>query len=365
MTKYHLLFIVFYLVLASGPYTIACTSFCLQDESTLLCAKNLDWPVGDGFIFVNGRGVAKQTPPLESGETIKWVSRYASITFNQFGRGFPLGGMNEAGLVVEELSYSPSRYPEPDDRSAIPEMQWIQYQLDNCSTVQQVIDSDSFLRPIRLIAHLHYIVADLSGAVAVIEFLDGRMVTYPVDQSVPVLSNNSYDNSIRYLQRHLGFGGDRVVSSGPESQERFVRAATLLKQKESMNNRENINYAFDILENVSQNDTQWSIVYDLHHQNIYFKCGHSDNRATINLTDLVENDDASLFLPIESCNGEVNTLFESCNSVANQTLVKRVFEKLIELEEMEDQTGQSILSLLLSYQEERNPQSTLNDQPSE
>lgn len=29
-----------------------------------------------------------------------WTSRYASVTFNQWGREFPMDGMNEAGLVV-------------------------------------------------------------------------------------------------------------------------------------------------------------------------------------------------------------------------------------------------------------------------
>jgi choloylglycine hydrolase len=33
------------------------------------------------------------------GKTISWISKYGSITFNQYGREFPTGGMNEKGLV--------------------------------------------------------------------------------------------------------------------------------------------------------------------------------------------------------------------------------------------------------------------------
>jgi penicillin V acylase-like amidase (Ntn superfamily) len=46
----------------------------------------------------------------ESPNPAKWVSRYGSVTFNQYGCENPTGGMNEAGLVVEQMWLDESAY---------------------------------------------------------------------------------------------------------------------------------------------------------------------------------------------------------------------------------------------------------------
>ena len=82
----------------------------------------------------------------QDGETISWVSKYGSITFNQYGKEFPTGGMNEKGLVVELMWLDETRYPEPDQRGVLNVLQWIQYQLDNSQTIDEVIASDKKIR---------------------------------------------------------------------------------------------------------------------------------------------------------------------------------------------------------------------------
>jgi hypothetical protein len=73
---------------------------------------------------------------------------------------------------VEELSYSPARYPPSDDRSSLTELQWIQFQLDNSASAEEVLASDTLVRIDGFLFGLHYMVADPSGSVAVIEFLE-------------------------------------------------------------------------------------------------------------------------------------------------------------------------------------------------
>ena len=92
------LFMVLILTVFHGQAD-ACTAFCIKDSNNLLVAKNLDWPVGDGLILVNKRGLFKEAY-ISGSKRISWTSRYGSITFNQFGKEFPLGGMNEKGLVT-------------------------------------------------------------------------------------------------------------------------------------------------------------------------------------------------------------------------------------------------------------------------
>ena len=210
----------------------ACTAFSLtQKGKYVLVGKNLDWPIGDGFIMINPRGVSKISMVNPGQKPTEWVSKYGSVTFNQFGKEFPLGGMNEAGLIVEEVSFSPSVFPNKRGLSKINEMQWIQYQLDNYGTVEEVIKNIHKLQISKFLFGLHYLLSDRFGNTAVIEFINGKTLIYNARSlPMPVLSNNSYKNSIKYLKIHKSFGGDRVPTNGPESQERFVRASELIQK---------------------------------------------------------------------------------------------------------------------------------------
>ena len=139
---------------------------------------------------------------MREGKTISWVSKYGSITFNQYGKEFPTGGMNEKGLVVELMWLDETQYPAPDSRPAISVLQWIQYQLDNCATVEEILATDKILRIATVgTTPLHYLVTDKQGNAATIEFLNGRLIVHKgKDLSVPVLTNNTYQESVSHLR---------------------------------------------------------------------------------------------------------------------------------------------------------------------
>jgi choloylglycine hydrolase len=250
-------------------------------------------------------------------------------------------------LVVEELSYSPAQYPHPDERSAINELQWIQYQLDNASSVEEVLASDTLLRIEKFLFGLHYMVADREGSVAVVEFLDGKPVVYTGDDlPVQVLANDTYRNLVRYLAHHEGFGGSRVVSDGPESPERFVRAATLLKDFEgrgkdsegSSTARKTSppsppspgDFTFKVLESVRQEDTQWSVAYDLNGGEVSFKTRSFPSTRTLALDSLdLSCRHQDLILPLSAdAQPFVPGGGRSWTTMENQGLVNLVFSKL-------------------------------------
>jgi penicillin V acylase-like amidase (Ntn superfamily) len=79
-------------------------------------------------------------------------------------------------LVVEILALYEAKFPEPDSRPCIAPVQWIQYQLDNFSTVEKVIASDSQIRIRPEGPQCHFLVCDRMGDSAIIEFIDGKMV---------------------------------------------------------------------------------------------------------------------------------------------------------------------------------------------
>ena len=119
--------------------TLACTTFCLKNKGEVLFGKNYDWMIGDGMIFVNKRGVSKMSAAEKN--PARWNSKYGSITFNQYGREAPSGGMNEAGLVIELMWLDDTRYPQPDSRAEVDVLEWIQYNLDTAASVADVIKS--------------------------------------------------------------------------------------------------------------------------------------------------------------------------------------------------------------------------------
>jgi penicillin V acylase-like amidase (Ntn superfamily) len=306
------------------------TAFVMKNAGTVVLAKSLDGPLGDGFLFVNKRGVVKEAFGIRSGEPLRWTSKYGSVTFNQFGREFPFGGMNEEGLVIEELA-GPASYPSGGERPAANELQWIQYQLDSQRTVKDVLKSEARLRISRLLFDLHFLVADRSGRTAVVEFAGGRMVSFSGnDLPVRVLTNDGYEESLGYLKMHRGFGGERAVSKGPGSEERFVRAATLLEDYEWPLQGVLSDHAFAVLKSVEQADTQWSIVYNITRRLVFFKTRAHRRLKIVNLGALEFScGSPAEMLPLDTEAGWVLTAsFAPYDPQKNRLLLAAVFGKL-------------------------------------
>jgi penicillin V acylase-like amidase (Ntn superfamily) len=145
--------------LGVAPSAYACTTFCLLSEGRIVLGKNYDWYFAAGSVIVNKRGAERFAYPLNDSGA-KWISKYGSVTFNQYGRDAPSGGMNEAGLVVEILWMTGTTYPAPDHRPAVDGSGWAQYQLDTARSVDEVLASDATVRITRTAGRLHYLVAD-------------------------------------------------------------------------------------------------------------------------------------------------------------------------------------------------------------
>ena len=277
------------LLAAFAPRARGCTTFCLAAGEGVYFGKNYDWNFGRGFLFVNKRGLAKTVmldAPRE--RPAEWVSKYGSLTFNQYGREQPHGGINEAGLVVELMWLNAAEYPAADERPAVDVLGWIQYQLDNFATVGEVVREADKLR-IASRVKLHYLVADRAGNTATIEFLGGKLVAHSgASLPAPVLANDTYAESVSYLKTHAGFGGTRALPRGAGSLERFARAASLVKSYKP-GAQAPVEYAFDVLADVAQpGATQWSIVYDLKNLRAHFRTRDNPRvrHATLSAFDL-------------------------------------------------------------------------------
>lgn len=322
----------------------ACTTFLLAHDGNSVVGKNHDWMVGDGLIIVNKRGMLKTAGygKQVKGRPAVWTSKYGSVTFNQYGRELPSGGMNETGLVVEEMTLVATRYSEPDLRPAIIALQWIQYQLDNFSTVEEVIASDSTLRIAPgMGAGLHYFCTDSKGNSAVIEFLNGKLVYHTKDTlRFNVLTNNTYENLNRFFENNEKQGKPYPMPTGNASSSRFLRAASMVEKYKLNSSKPLIDYAFDILSNVSQGiPTKWSIVYDLKNFRIYFQTYGNPQKRFFDFHSF----NLSCEEPIKILNinanfkGDVTNHFQDYTWQMNYDLIRNSFKKTTVFNDMPEE----------------------------
>jgi choloylglycine hydrolase len=288
---------------------------------------------------------------------VQWVSKYGSISFNQLGKEFPFGGMNEKGLVVEQMWLEESRYPPADKRPALMELQWIQYQLDNCSTVDEVLASDKIIRISQNQSNIHYLVCDRSGKVASIEFIGGKCVWH-TDGTMPaeVLTNSTYDKSINYLKALENNGGDKDASAADESMDRFVKLTKAIKDYSVTSATPMVDYAFKMLASVSfdgeDHATQWSIVYDAHKRMITFKSHKNTKLRTLRLSDFNYScESPTQILKIEEeLEGNVSGKFVDYSTDLNRNLIEAVFARYKSVGFMKDMSD-FVLEIMATYPE--------------
>jgi penicillin V acylase-like amidase (Ntn superfamily) len=246
--KSKLLLVVYFVILIIFNFSTIhpCTTFVLQRENSIIFGRNLDWFSGTGLAIVNPRNLEKIALVDSSQNPIKWVAKYGSITFNQIGRELPFGGINVAGLVVEHMTLDKTVYPSRDDRYPISAYQWIQFQLDNYSTIEEVISSDTLLRIEDTSVKIHFLICDRFGHAAVIEFLDGKMVCRTgKDLPVRALANSTYDESMKSYNNSGSMSSDLSLAN-------FCSAAKHINRINFSNNNSIIDYAFNTLKSVSQ-----------------------------------------------------------------------------------------------------------------
>ena len=266
-----------FFILAISTVASACSALFVKKQQMFL-GKNFDWYNGEGVILQNKRGIKKVAYGLDKENVVGWTSTYGSITFNQVGKEFPYGGVNERGLAIEMLWYSDSYYEE-SGQPTISELEWIQYNLDNYKTAAEVqfyLDSLN-INPIN--ANLHYIVADRAGRSFVVDFVNGKAVITNTDEEYQALTNSNYLGSLNYYKKNK----DNIDFDSRKSADRFCQLSSKATSKES----KTINGMFSILDESSEErdnyKTYWTIVYDLPNLMIYYKSNDSPNVKKINI----------------------------------------------------------------------------------
>jgi penicillin V acylase-like amidase (Ntn superfamily) len=270
--------IVLTFILLIPQQVSACSTFKLQKGDSLIYGHNLDEDdVVPGLIFINKRGLFKlgrTWSELTTKERLNpsshcWISRYGSVTFNVFGRDLPDGGMNEVGLYIWEMSVYAADYPKNGSLPKLNQMHWMQYILDNYSTVEEAIQCASEIEIDGW--SWHFFVGDAKGNTAAISFIDGEVVVNKgEDMPVPGLFNLPYNRELEYLRYYKGFGGLYEPDLSDFRVPRFVKTAVMIRDYKPTQNI--VGYSFGILDALKAPDIpEWSVVFDVRKRNVYFK----------------------------------------------------------------------------------------------
>lgn len=250
-----------------------CSALSLSAGGCAIFGANLDYRNHTrGQLFINPRGLHKTgVVPSATGVYAEWVAQYTSVTFNFVGYHFPWGGMNEAGLVMSTMALPQSECAPPDHRPVVDSGMWMQYMLDTCATVDEVIAADELVRNVTVD---HYLVADRRGAAGVIEYVDGEFVPRTSeDLPVSVLTNWFYDESLAIWQL---YGGRDSYAWMDGSMQRFCIAADRVSSFEGSGAEEGVEFAFETLDAIagqrfSPHASQWSLVFDTGALRAYFR----------------------------------------------------------------------------------------------
>ena len=324
------------LVILSAPAAHPCTTFFLENNGRPVFGRNYDWYLEDALVVANQRGVEKTAAFLDDpqGAPAHWTSKFGSITFDQVGREFPCGGMNEAGLVVEVMIVLFPWQTRPNGKPVISNMQWIQYQLDRHASVAEVIAhlGDLCIRQEAGVP-MHYLIGDASGDCAAVELVRGKLVCHTgTSQPVRALTNDNYRRSYTRLLRWREDAG--VLAEPPEgigSDPRFMRACKRVCDFTPRDESHAVDYAFETLRRVKMPKlTVWSIVYDIAARRIYFK---TQSRSALRYVDL-PGFDFSCGGPVKVLDikadlaGDVSGKFADYKPEENRKLVSASFGKV-------------------------------------
>lgn len=337
---------IFCVFLGVLQQTIACTTFFINHNGEMIFGRNYDWVSETGMVCSNLRGLSKTSVKMPDGNTIHWVSKYGSMTFNQFGKEFPTGGMNEKGLVVELMWADGTQYPQQDKRPAIGVLQWIQYQLDNHATVDEIIASDKDIRISATDPPLHYLIADATGNAATIEYYNGKGVVHKGSAlPFPVLTNSTYEESAKTAIDAKVLTGNKNFSIHDNSLQRFTKACSMVQEyKKQPTGKPVVEYAFNILNSVSQNDyTKWSIVYDMKNKKVYFKTFSYPDIKSFSFTAFDFNCDTKSRITDmnRDLKGDISKMFIPFNADLNRELIRKAVSESRKRVEISDQEAEA------------------------
>jgi penicillin V acylase-like amidase (Ntn superfamily) len=234
----------------------ACSRILLNSGQQHVVARTMDLYIPDhAKIVVYPRGIDRNGA-VTTGESIKWVSKYGSVTANSLNAGTS-DGINEKGLVANLLYLHESQYETRDSRPGLSNTVALQYLLDTAATVAEALE---LLKKVQVVPEpaagrtwpLHFSISDAAGDSAVIEFVGGAMVVHRGSESNVMTNEPPLAWQLNNMKRYKYFGGTEALPGDIDPASRFVRASAFLKTAPApKNSQDALAEAYSIIKTVS------------------------------------------------------------------------------------------------------------------
>jgi len=212
---------------------------------------------------------------------------------------------------------------EPDERPPMSDAFWVQYVLDTCSSLDDVVRAATELRLHQSECQCHYLVCDEDGSCLTIEFLEGELVVHR-GETLPVkaLTNMPYGRALAALER----GGARWWESNPgQSAQRFAAAAARNAAFDPGGETSAEQYMFDTLTRfVVVGHTRWNIAYHVAKRAVWFRSRKSPGVKHFSLSSFDLGCQAPLLMldmsaPLE---GDVTSSFQPYDRALNARIFR-------------------------------------------
>ena len=159
----------------------------------------------------------------------------------------PFDGLNEKGLAIGMAAVPESPTPSDPNNKSVGSLGVIRMILDHAATIDEAL---TIMRGVNILwnggPQLHYLIADASGKSALVEFVDGEMEvlynTNPWHQATNFLLSNTSGSADGICHRY------DVITEGLQDKQGDL----------------SLGEAIELLGDVSQPSTQWSVIYQLH-----------------------------------------------------------------------------------------------------
>jgi hypothetical protein len=263
--------------LASSPPQ-ACSLFAaLGDLDNMLYGRNFDWRYSpavllftdppDGYASVSMVDIAYlglEDDVVRRLTDLPLAERRALLRTPLM----PFDGMNEHGLVIGMAAVPESEMPHDAGKETFDSLEVIREMLDHARNVQE---ATQILQSYNIDwgggPPLHYLLADAKGDSVLVEYYRGDMVLLPSDTPWNLATN--------FLRTAVGGSAEGVC----------WRHDRIRRRLSEMRGWLTVEQALHILGEVAQDNTQWSVVYDMVAGEIHVVMGrHYDDQHSFHLT---------------------------------------------------------------------------------
>jgi len=241
---------------ASDQPAWACSLFAaLGETENKLYGRNFDWQNSpavllftdppDGYASVSMVDIAYLGFQGELAQTITDLplSHRKALLKTPY---LPFDGMNEHGLVVGMAAVSNGNNRPDPDKKTIDSLMVIRLMLDQARTAAEAV---SILQTYNIDwgngPAIHYLIADAAGNAVLAEFYQGKLVL--------TANESNWHLATNFIRASVDPSPEGICSRYDTIYQKLSQTGGNLSEQQ----------AIDLLSNVSQENTQWSIVYGL------------------------------------------------------------------------------------------------------